>query len=230
MDNIRHLSLVGDPGEISLEKEINIRREGDEDRPLHHPSHPIHLLTLQRESLGDRNIPPKREEGDIHPSSSSSFSSVSHSRIRDYGRYQINRYSPQVVQDPQVPQPEEVPNIQTMTPEQVISRPSRDSGSDNEPETWSFVRAINEVFRPLPPKLCPRQTEEHAPAKPLSGIELLMESQSAPLILLPQSKLIENTTKFLQDRINSEKCGKEWVCPPNLVSALTQTKFYKSHS
>ena len=66
MDNIRHLSLVRDSGEISLEKEVDIRREGDEDRPLHHPSHPIHLLTLQRESLGDRNIPIKREEGDIH--------------------------------------------------------------------------------------------------------------------------------------------------------------------
>ena len=66
MDNIRHLSLVGDPGGISLEKEIDIRRGGDEDLPLHHPSHPIHLLTLQRESLGDGNIPIKREEGDIH--------------------------------------------------------------------------------------------------------------------------------------------------------------------
>ena len=64
MDNIRHLSLVRDPGGISLEKEIDIRRGGDEDRP-HHPSHPIHLLTLQRESLGDRNIPIKREEGEV---------------------------------------------------------------------------------------------------------------------------------------------------------------------
>ena len=214
MDNIRHLSLVGDPGEIRLEKEINKRREGDNDRPLHHPSHPIHLLTLQRESLGDRNIPIKREEGDIYIYIyiyiSSSSSSVSHSRIRDYGRHQRNRHSPQAVQDPQVPQPEEVPNIQTMTLEQVISRPSRDSDSDNESEIWFFDRAINEVFRLLPPELCPRQTEEHAPVKPLSGIELLMESQSAPLMILPQSKLIENTTKFLQERINSEKCGKEW--------------------
>ena len=117
-----------------------------------------------------------------------------------------------------------------MTPEQVISHPSRDSGSDSESETWSIDRAINDVFRLLPPELCPWQTEEHAPAKPLSGIELLMESQSTPLMILPQSKLIENTTKFLQDRINSEKSGKEWVCPPNLVSALTQTKYYKSHS
>ena len=162
--------------------------------------------------------------------SPSSSSSVSHSRIRDYGRYQRNRYSPQAVQDLQVSQPEEVPNIQTMTPEQVIPRPSRDLGSDNESKTWSLDRAINEVFRLLPPELCPRQTEEHAPAKLLSGIELLMESQSTPLMNLPQSKLMENTTKFHQYRINSEKCGKEWVCPPNLVSAITQTKYYKSHS
>ena len=124
--------------------------------------------------------------------SPSSSSSVSHSQIRDYGRYQRNRYSPQAVQGPQVPQPEEVPNIQTMTPEQVISRPSRDSGSDNESETWSFDRAIKEVFRLLLPELCPRQTKEHALAKPLSGIELLMESRSTPLMILPQSKLIEN--------------------------------------
>ena len=120
--------------------------------------------TLARESLEDLNIPVKTEEGDIHPSSSFS---VSHSQVRDYGRYQRNRYSPQ---NPQILQPEEVSNIQTMTPEQVIPRPSRDSGSDNEMEAWSFDRAINEAFRLLPPELCPRQTEEHTPAKPLSGI------------------------------------------------------------
>ena len=98
----------------------------------------------------------------------SSSLSVSHSQICDYGRYQRKRYSPQAVQNPQVLQPEEVPNIQTITPEQVIPRPSRDSGSDNESETWSFDRAINEVFRLLPPELCPRQTEEHSPYLVLS--------------------------------------------------------------
>ena len=92
-----------------------------------------------------------------------------------------------------------------MTPEQVIPSPSRDLGSDNEMETWSFDRAINEVFRLLPPEPCPRQTEEHTPAKPLSDIEQLMESQSIPLMKLPQSKLIENTARFLQDKIDSEK-------------------------
>ena len=57
-----------------------------------------------------------------------------------------------------------------------------------------------------------------------------MESQSTPLMMLLQSKLIENTARFLQDKINSEKCGRDWVCSQNLVSSLMQTKFYKSHS
>ena len=130
----------------------------------------------------------------------SSSSSVSHSQVHDYGRFQRSRYNPQAVQNPQVLQPEEISNIQTMTPEQVMPRPSRDSGSDNEMETWSIDRAINEVFRLLPPELCPRSTEEHTPAKLLSGIEQLMESQSTPLMMLPQSKLIENTARFLQDK------------------------------
>ena len=57
-----------------------------------------------------------------------------------------------------------------------------------------------------------------------------MESESTPFMMLPQSKLIENTARFLQDKINSENCGKDWVCPQNLVSYLTQIKYYKSHS
>ena len=116
-----------------------------------------------------------------------------------------------------------------MTPEQTLPRPSRDSGSHTEMETWSFDRAINEVFRLLPPELFPRSSEEHAPAKPF-GIEQLMESQSTPLLILPQSNLIENTARFLQDKIDSEKCGRDWVCSQNLVLSLTQTKFYKNQS
>ena len=105
----------------------------------------------------------------------------------------------------------------SMTPEQTSPCPSRDSGSDADMDTWSFDRAINEVFMLLPVELCPRSTEEHAPAKPLSGIEQLMESQSTPLLILPQSKLIENTARFLQDKIDMEKCGRDWVCSQSLV-------------
>ena len=77
---------------------------------------------------------------------------------------------------------------------------------------------------------CPRPSEEHTPAKPLSGIEHLMELHVTPLLILPQSKLVENTAEFLQNKIATEKYGKDWVCSENLVYALTQTKFYKSQS
>ena len=42
-----------------------------------------------------------------------------------------------------------------------------DSGSESDLETWSFDRAVNDVFRLLPQELCPRPTEENTPAKPL---------------------------------------------------------------
>ena len=41
---------------------------------------------------------------------------------------------------------------------------------------------------------------------------------------------MENTALFLQNRIDSEKCGKDWLCSENLVSSLGQTKFYKSQN
>ena len=50
------------------------------------------------------------------------------------------------------------------------------------------------------------------------------------LLVLPQSKLVENTARFLQDKINMEKCGRDWICSQKLVSSLTQTKFYRSQS
>ena len=79
------------------------------------------------------------------------------------------------------------------------------SGSKPEIETWSFDKAVNEVFRLLPEKLCPKPSEDHTPSKPLAGIEQFIESRSTPLLVLSQSKLVENTTKFIQDRLNLEK-------------------------
>ena len=66
------------------------------------------------------------------------------------------------------------------------------------------------------------------PIKPLSEIQHLMESHATPLLVLPQSKLVENTTKFIQDKLNTDKCCKDWICPQNLVTSLAPTKFYKS--
>ena len=57
-----------------------------------------------------------------------------------------------------------------------------------------------------------------------------MESYATPLLVLPQSKLVENTMKFLQNKLNSEKCGKDWLCSQSLVTSLTPTKFYRSQN
>ena len=57
-----------------------------------------------------------------------------------------------------------------------------------------------------------------------------MESHATPLLVLPQSKLAENTAKFLQNKTDMEKCGRDWICSQNLVSSLTPTKFYKSQN
>ena len=57
-----------------------------------------------------------------------------------------------------------------------------------------------------------------------------MESRSTPLLVLPQSKLVENTTKYIQNRLDSDKCSRDWICPQSLVSALAPTKFYKSQN
>ena len=103
---------------------------------------------------------------------------------------------------------------------------TKDSGSETDSETWYFDRAINEVFRLLPEELCPKPTEENTPTRPISGLEHLMENPASPLMTLPQSKLVENTTKFIQSRIDSET--KDWLCPQHLVSSLAPTKYYKS--
>ena len=116
----------------------------------------------------------------------------------------------------------EITNVQTVLPEQTLQHPSKDWGSDFEIETWSSDSTINEVFRLLPLELCPRPSKEHTAAKPLSGIEHLMELHATALLVLPQSKLVENTAKFLQSKIDMEKYGKDWVCSQNLVYALTQ--------
>ena len=91
----------------------------------------------------------------------------------------------------------------------MVQQSAKDTGSESKEEMWSFDRAINEVFRLLPQELYPKSTEEQTPAKPLSGIEHLMGSHATPLLMLPKSKLVENTTEFIQNKLDSEKCGKD---------------------
>ena len=78
-----------------------------------------------------------------------------------------------------------------------VPQMSKDSVSNSDAKVLLFDWAINEVFRLLPQELCPKTQQEKTPVKPLSGIELsgiehLMESHSIPLLVLPQSKLVES--------------------------------------
>ena len=163
-------------------------------------------------------------------------SNTSQSQI-DFGRYKRAKISPQVVQTPVPIQPEE-PSFNPVNTQPInidefhpnLLQTNKESDSETETEIRSFDHAINEVFRLLPAELRPKTQQDQAPSKPLSGIEHLMESRSNPLIVLPQSKLVENTTKYIQNRLDLDKCFRDWICPQNLVSALASTKFYKSQN
>ena len=105
-----------------------------------------------------------------------------------------------------------------------MHHPSKDSGSESEQETWSFDKDINEIFRLLPEEMCPRPMKNHTPSRPLSGIECFMESHSAPLQVLPQSKLVENTTKDTQNKLYMDKLGQDWTCLQQLVKMVGSYK------
>ena len=166
----------------------------------------------------------------------SSSSNTSQSQI-DISRYTRANKAPQVVQTSAPIQPEE-PSFNPVSTQLInidefhpnLPRTNKESDLETETEIWSFDRAINEVFKLLPPELYPKTQQDQAPSKPLSGIEHLMESRSTPLLVLLQSKLVENTTKYIQNRLDSDKCFRDWICPQNLVSALAPTKFYKSQN
>ena len=161
--------------------------------------------------------------------STSSSSSSNHS-IHDYGRYKRTRVSLQVAEVPSTLQPVRFIDQTPIIHLDNVVQQTRDSGSESDLETWSFDRAINEVFRLLPQDLFPNPTEEHTPTKPLSGTEHLMENHASPLMTLPQSKLVENTTKFIQSKIESVSLTKDWLCPHHLISSLAPTKYYKSQN
>ena len=76
----------------------------------------------------------------------------------------------------------------------------KDSALESVQEIWSFEKAINEIFRLIMKEMCLKLSEDHTPSRPLSGIKQLMESSSTPLQVLPKSNLIENTTKYIQDK------------------------------
>ena len=64
--------------------------------------------------------------------------------------------------------------------------------------------------------MCSRASEDHTPYKFPSGIELFTKSRSTPLLVLPLSKLIENTIKYIQNNFKGI----------NLINATHQSVNY----
>ena len=159
-------------------------------------------------------------------STSSSSSSHSTQSENDYGRYKRVKQAPQVAEIPVQLQPAEPINITPNLPENVLQT-AKDSGSDSVAEVWSFDRAVNEVLG-FCQKNYAQNLHKNRLQSNLSGIEHIMESHATPLYVLSQSKLVENTTKFIQNKLDTDKCCKDWICPQNLVTSLAPTKFYKS--
>ena len=187
------------------------RRDHKSKKRRRHRSSSSSSSTSRSDSLNSRGKKNSKRSKHSHKKrrrrsmTPSSFSNTYQSQI-DFGRYKRTNKSSQVVQTPLPVQPQEtnfIPvntqpiNIDEFQPN--FPETNKESDSETETEIWSFDRAINEVFRLLPAELCPKTQQDQAPAKPLSGIEHLMESRSTPLLVLPQSKLVENTTKYIQN-------------------------------
>ena len=110
----------------------------------------------------------KRRRRSMMPSFSSNSSQS------QLGRYTRAHKSPQVVQTPTPIQPEET-NFSPVTNQPInydqfqpnLTQQNKESNSETVSEVWSFDRAINEVFRLLPPELCPKTQQDQAPLKPL---------------------------------------------------------------
>ena len=56
-----------------------------------------------------------------------------------------------------------------------------------------------------------------------------MESRTTPLPVLPQFKLVQNTTKYIQSKLATDKLGQDWTCQ-QFVKALAPLKHYKGKS
>ena len=102
----------------------------------------------------------KKRRRSMTPSSSSN---TSQSQL-DIDRYTRAHKSPQVVQTPTPIQPEDnfnPVNNQPINYDQFqpnLTQQNKESDSEIVSEVWYFERAINEVFRLLPPELCPKDS------------------------------------------------------------------------
>ena len=65
----------------------------------------------------------------------------------------------------------------------------------------------------------PRPSEDHTPSRPLAGTELFMESHSSPLLVVPQPKLIEHITKYIQNKFYTDKLDQDRTSNVKIVES-----------
>ena len=154
------------------------RRGGDTERLLFPPLlDPLQLLTREVKGPRGQHSHKRRRR--------STSSSSSNNSIHDYGRYKRTKLCPQIAEYPSTLQPVRITDQTPIIHSDNVMQQTKDSDSESDSETWSFDRAINEVFRPLHEESCPKPTEENTPTRPLSGKEHLMENRASPLMTLP---------------------------------------------
>lgn len=114
----------------------------------------------------------------------------------------------------------------------VAPSPDRvDEDPEDLHETWSFDKAINEVIRLLPSDMCPRESEDNIPVKPLSGIERLSGvNKTSRLSMLPQSLAVKETLKMFQTEFEKKSNVAQWSAPTSFMTSIAPMKYYKSHS
>ena len=141
--------------------------------------------------------------------------------------------------DPLYREEEEDSRSLTKETRTTIASPNQDQTdyhSDNEsqssevvPDTWSMEKAINEVFRVLPEKLCPRfpSVPKHVNR---SGLEELNKEETLEVNLLPQANIVQTMMAQLQESRSLEACTSSWTVPSNINREHMSFRMYNSYA
>ena len=120
----------------------------------------------------------------------------------------------------------------------IVASPTLDRTdyqSDNEsqsseivPDKWSMEKAINEVFRILPEKLCPRlpSVPKHVNR---SGLEELNNEETLEVNLLPQANIVQTMMAQLQQSRSLEACSSNWMVPSSISREYLSSRVYNSY-
>ena len=106
---------------------------------------------------------------------------------------------------------------------------SESQSSDLLPDNWSMDKAVNEVFRVLPEKLCPRITTAPKHVN-RSGLEELNNEEIPEIEVLPQANIVRNMIDQLQASRPLDSCTSGWTVPSALAREHVSPKIYNMYA